>query len=319
MPIEIGLAVENFTPADRRPSIERIVAYAELAESLGYQSLWVWDHIFLGMRRPFPFLESMSTLAALATRTASVTLGTGVLVLPLRNPVLLAKVAGTVDLLSDGRLTLGVAAGWYSPEFQACGVPFGQRGRLFERNLEIVRRLWSEPEVTGVYDELDLPGVVMLPQPAHPGRSRPQVLIGGYVDRVLRRAATMSDGWLTYFYTAESFRWAWGRVRDHAAAAGRDPDELSNVAQVPVCVGSSYEEADRRVRAFIGDYFDTPAWSASTPDSSVRGTPERCAEQIAAYVAAGVQHLVLVPCGYQLEQVEWVATEVLPLLGELVG
>jgi probable F420-dependent oxidoreductase len=312
VPVKLGLAVENFTPASKRPSIQRILAYASRAERLGYDSLWVWDHLFLGGRRPFPFLESMSTLAALATRTTTVTLGTGVLVLPLRNPVVLAKTAATVDLLSGGRLSLGVAAGWYEREFQACGVPFRERGRLFERNLEIIERLWREPAVSGVYDELDLRGVVMLPPPA--SRPRPQVLIGGYVDRVLRRVATRADGWLTYFYTPQSFRAAWARIRHHAAEAGRDPDSLTNVAQLPICVSASFEDADRRVRAFVAEYFDVPEWSESTPDSAIRGTPEQCAEQLAEHVAAGAQHFALVPCDYALDQVERVAAEVLPAL-----
>ena len=312
MPAEFGLAVENFTPASTRPSFDRILEYASTAERLGFGSLWVWDHLFLGGRRPFPFLESMSTLAALASRTSTVTLGTGVLVLPLRNPVVLAKAAATVDLISQGRLTLGVAAGWYEREFLACGVPFRERGRLFERNLEIIDRLWREPEVTGVYDDLDLRRVAMQPPPA--SRPRPRVLIGGYVDRVLRRVATLSDGWLTYFYTPASFKSAWGRIRDHAAEAGRDPDSLTNVAQVPICVSSSYEDADRRVRAFIAEYFDVPAWSESSPDSAIRGTPEQCAEQLAEHLAAGTRHVVLVPCDYALDQVERIAAEVLPAL-----
>jgi probable F420-dependent oxidoreductase len=312
MPVDFGLAVENFTPASGWPSGERIFAYAGTAESLGFRSLWVWDHLFLGTKRPFPFLEAMTTLAALATRTSTATLGTGVLVLPLRNPVVLAKQAATVDLLSGGRLALGVAAGWYQREFQACGVPFQQRGRLFERNLQILDRLWREPEVSGTWDELDLRSVVMQPPPA--SRPRPRVLIGGYVDRVLRRVATMGDGWLTYFYTAASFRSAWARIRAHAAEAGRDPEELTNVAQLPICVSSSYEDADRRVRAFVADYFDVAEWSLSTPDSAVRGTPAQCAEQLAEHVAAGERHIVLVPCDYAVDQVERVAAEVLPAL-----
>ena len=312
MAVEFGLALENFTPQSKRPSIGRILTYASTAESLGYRSLWVWDHLFLGNRRPFPFLESMSTLAALATRTTTPTLGTGVLVLPLRNPVVLAKVATTVDLLSGGRLCLGVAAGWYEREFQACGVPFGARGRLFERNLDILDRLWRQPEVSGVWDVFDLRGVVMLPPPAsHP---RPPVLIGGYVDRVLRRVATLGDGWLTYFYTAQSFRSAWARIREFAAEAGRDPDSLTNVAQLPICVSSSHEDADRRVRAFVAEYFDVAEWSQSTPDSAIRGTPEQCAEQLAEHVAAGERHIVLVHCDYALDQVERIAAEVLPAL-----
>jgi alkanesulfonate monooxygenase len=254
----------------------------------------------------------MSTLAALATRTTTPTLGTGVLVLPLRNPVVLAKVAATVDLLSGGRLCLGVAAGWYEREFQACGVPFRARGRLFERNLEILDRLWRQPEVSGVWDEFDLRGVVMLPPPA--SRPRPPVLIGGYVGRVLRRVATLGDGWLTYFYTAQSFRLAWARIRDYAAEAGRDPDSLTNVSQLPICVSSSHEDADRRVRAFVAEYFDVAEWSQSTPDSAIRGTPEQCAEQLAEHVAAGERHIVLVPCDYALDQVERIAAEVLPAL-----
>jgi alkanesulfonate monooxygenase len=124
----------------------------------------------------------------------------------------------------------------------------------------------------------------------------------------------MGDGWLTYFYRAQSFRSAWARIRDHAAGAGRDPDSLTNVAQLPICVSSSYEDADRRVRAFVAEYFDVAEWSQSTPDSAIRGTPEQCAEQLAEHVAAGEEHIVLVPCDYTLDQVERIAAEVLPAL-----
>jgi alkanesulfonate monooxygenase SsuD/methylene tetrahydromethanopterin reductase-like flavin-dependent oxidoreductase (luciferase family) len=122
----------------------------------------------------------------------------------------------------------------------------------------------------------------------------------------------MGDGWLTYFYSAQSFRSSWARIRDHAAAAGRDPDSLTNVAQLPICVSSSFEDADRRVRAFVAEYFDVAEWSQSTPDSAIRGTPEQCAEQLAEHVAAGEEHIVLVPCDYALDQVERIAAEVLP-------
>ncbi|MFD0489704.1 LLM class flavin-dependent oxidoreductase [Saccharopolyspora spinosporotrichia] len=128
-----------------------------------------------------------------------------------------------------------------------------------------------------------------LPQP------RPKVLIGGYVDRVLKRVATRGDGWITYFYTAESFSQAWAKIRDFAEEAGRDPDELSNVAQLPLCIADSYEEADRLVRRYVDDYFDMAPWSESTADSAIRGTPEQCAEQLAAQLEAGVQHAVFAP------------------------
>ena len=109
------------------------------------------------------------------------------------------------------------------------------------------------------------------------------------------------------------------RIRGYAEDAGRDPDQLNLVAQVPLCIGDSYEQATRRANEYVGDYFDVPAWSEATPESAVRGTPEQCAEQIAAYLEAGVQHLVFCPYNYELEQVQRLAIEVLPKLGTTGG
>jgi probable F420-dependent oxidoreductase len=309
--VSVGLAVENFTPQSSDPSATALTEYARRAEELGFDSLWAWDHLFLGARRPFPFFEALTTLTWLAAHTSTMTLGTGILVLPLRDPTVLAKVTGTLQLASGGRLALGVAAGWYEREFEATGVSFRDRGEIFERNLEILRRLWDEDTVTGEYGDLRFRSVRMLPRPAR----LPQVLIGGYVDRVLRRVATLSDGWLTYFYPVDSFSRAWGKIRDFAEQAGRDPDELTNVAQLPVCVDSSFEAADKRVRQYIGEYFDVAAWSESSPDSAIRGTPQQCAEQLTEHIDAGVRHVALVPYNYEMEQVEALAADVLPLIG----
>ena len=133
MPPKFGLSVENFTPMSKEPDIGSVVAYARRAEELEFESLWAWDHMFLGSRQPFPFLESLSTLTVLAVETEKVELGTGVLVLPLRNAAVLAKTAATVDIISQGRLTLGMAVGWYEREFDACGVPFGSGGGSLRR------------------------------------------------------------------------------------------------------------------------------------------------------------------------------------------
>jgi len=310
MTVEFGLALENFTPERKVPDMDAVSAYSIMAEDLGFASVWAWDHLFLGARRPFPFLESLTTLSMVAARTSRITVGTGILVLPIREPAILAKTTATIQLASGGRLALGVAAGWYEREFHATAVPVGQRGQVFERNLDMLCRLWDDDDVTGEWDGRVLTHVRMLPLP----RPRPKLLIGGYVDRVLRRVATRSDGWLTYFYNAESIAGAWSKIRGYAEQAGRDPDRLDLVAQVPLCVGSSHEEATRLARQYVGDYFDVPAWSEATPDSAVRGTPEQCAEQIAAYVRAGVRHLVFCPYNYETEQVQRLAAEVLPLV-----
>src|SRR5215470_11505429 len=153
---QFGLAVRNFVGPGEIPDVVGLYAYAQQAERLGFESLWVWDHILLGVQPAFPVLDAMATLAALAARTERIKLGTGVLVLPLRNPVVSAKVLSSLDVISSGRLILGVAAGWYAREFDAVGVPFNQRGRRFERNLDILLKLWTQEQVTMQVDEFNL-------------------------------------------------------------------------------------------------------------------------------------------------------------------
>ncbi|GJJ20845.1 LLM class flavin-dependent oxidoreductase [Mycolicibacterium mageritense] len=315
MPATFGLAVENFTSAQKTPRIDELLTTARRAEQLGFTSLWAWDHLFLGSRQPFPQLEALTTLAVLASHTSTITLGTGVLVLPIRDPALLAKTAATIQEISNGRLRLGVAAGWYEREFDATGTPFKTRGKIFERNLEICMNLWTQDEVTRTWDDLAFRRVKMLPLP----RPRPQVLIGGYVDRVLKRVATLGDGWLTYFYTPEAFTESWAKITRFAEEAGRDPAQLHSLNQLPICIGSSKEQAQALTGPWLASYFDTPEWSNATPDSAICGTPEDCAEQIAAHLDAGVQEICLVPHAYDPEQVERFAAEVRPLLGSLVG
>ncbi len=313
--LKFGLAVENFTPASRVPDLDAIVRYSRRAEELGFDSLWAWDHIFLGTGRPFPFLESLSTLVVLARETERVELGTGILVLPLRDAAVLAKTAATLELISNGRLTLGMAVGWYEREFDACGVPFKRRGAIFEENLELMQQFWTGERVSGEARGVPFRNALMLPEPSP--RPRPRLLIGGYVDKVLKRVGERADGWLTYFYEPEAFATAWRRIGEHAEAAGRDPSALGNVAQLALCVEDSFEAGDARARQYIADYFDLPAWSESTAESAIRGTPQQCAEQIAAQAAAGVQHICLVPCDYEQDQVERFAAEVLPLVSDI--
>ena len=189
-----GLAMRNFTTYPEIPDPQALIAYAVKAEELGFDSIWVWDHILLGVDPPFPIIDSLTLLAAVAARTSRIKLGTGVLVFPLRNPVVLAKELASLDLIAGGRLLLGTASGWYKREFDAVGVPFGERGRLMDRNLEILRRLWTEEQVNAEYPPHLLRGANLSPKPSH----LPAILIGGYVDRVLKRAA-LNGGWLTYF------------------------------------------------------------------------------------------------------------------------
>src|SRR5512144_2993558 len=239
---DFGLAIRNFVGPGEVPDIQGLYAYSERAEALGFESLWAWDHVLLGVGPSFPIVDSITMLGAVAARTRTIKLGTGVLVLPLRNPVVAAKALGTLDVISGGRLILGVAAGWYAREFDAVGVPFKQRGRLFERNFDILTRLWTEERVTLQVDEFNLREAVMRPQTVQ--RPRPPILIGGSVDAVLKRVATKGDGWLTYFYTPESYRRGWETILGFARETGRDPRTLSGTNQLAILVGRSRAETE---------------------------------------------------------------------------
>ena len=309
---QFGLALRNFVGPGEVPDVSGLYAYAQRAEALGFESVWAWDHILLGVEPSFPILDSVTMLGALAARTTRIKLGTGVLVLPLRNPVVAAKALGSLDVISGGRLILGVAAGWYAREFDAVGVPFKQRGRQFERNLDILMRLWAEERVTLRVDEFNLREAVMVPRPAQ--RPRPPVLIGGYVDAVLRRVATMSDGWLTYFYTPESFTRNWEKVKVFAREAGRDPSTLTATNQLAISVGTSRAETTADMRRWLSTEWDTAAWSESTIEHAIHGSPAECVEQLRAHVATGVDRIILIPYRYQPEQMERIAQEVLPAL-----
>jgi alkanesulfonate monooxygenase len=294
------------------PDARELVEYGVRVEQLGFDSVWVWDHMLLGVEPNFPIIDSLTVLTAIAARTTRIKMGTGILVLPLRNAVALAKQLSSMDQLSQGRLVMGMASGWYKREFDAVGVPFERRGRIMDQSLEILNRLWTEDMVDGQYDPYNLRNAVMLPKAVQ--RPRPTLLIGGYVDRVLKRAAVASDGWLTYFYRPESFTRSWDKVRSFAKEAGRDPDRLLNANQLPIMIGKSRAEIERPMMEWLTTEWDYAAWSESTKESAIMGTVDECVAQLKAQLAVGVQKIIFVPYKYEMAQIEIIAREVVPRL-----
>jgi len=307
-----GIAARNFTAYPQMPDARGLVEYGVKAEELGYDSLWVWDHVLLGVEPNFPIVESLTVLTAVAARTSRIKLGTGILVLPLRNPVLLAKQLASIDQLSNGRLLMGMASGWYKREFDAMGIPFERRGKIMDANLEILRALWTEPSVSGEWGPHKVSKAVMYPKPVQ----QPQIpiLIGGYVDRVLKRAATVGDGWLTYFYTPEAFAKSWTKIRAFAEEAGKDSNALKNAAQLPIMVGPSRAAVEGEMMDWLNKEWDFPSNSDCSRDSAIMGTVDECVEQLEAHHEVGVQKIIFVPYKYEMSQVETIAREILPRL-----
>lgn len=306
-----GIAARNFTAFPKMPDAAELVEYGVKMEELGFDSLWVWDHILLGVDPNFPIIDSLTLLTAIAARTKRIRLSTGILVLPLRNPVVLAKQLSSMDRISNGRLLLAMAAGWYKREFDAVGVPYEQRGRVMDENLDIMRRFWSEDLVAGDWTNHKIPAGVMFPKPVQ----QPfPVLIGGYADRVLKRAATVGDGWLTYFYKPDAFVESWAKVRAYAEEAGRDPATLMNGNQLPIMVGTSRAAVEEKMMAWLNVDFDIAQGSKSTMDSAIMGSVDECVAQLQEHIDAGVQKLIFVPYKYEMEQIEIIAKEIIPRL-----
>jgi alkanesulfonate monooxygenase SsuD/methylene tetrahydromethanopterin reductase-like flavin-dependent oxidoreductase (luciferase family) len=306
--MKFGIALETFTPPGKSPSKDSILKMAKTAEKFGFDSVWVWDHLLLGSRKVFPVLDSTTTLSYLSSATSRVKLGTSVLIMALRNPLVLAKTLSAIQIFSDGRVVLGAAAGWYEREFVATGVDFAKRGRLFEDEFQLVRRLLNESDVNYVDDTIKLEHATILPKSSSPI----PMLMGGYSKTVLERTGKFADGWISYYYTSEDFVDSWNIVRASAVNAGKDPSLLRSVDLVPLAISDSLEQGDKIAKEFTSNYMDLPKNAKCTPESAVKGTLKECVSQIKRFELAGLDELVFIPANYDLDFVEKAGNEILP-------
>lgn len=177
---------------------ESIRAVAHAVEEMGFDSLWVSDHIIVpeGSNYIPEFMdEPLATLAFLAAETRHITLGTSVLIVPYRDPVFTAKFLSTVDYLSSGRLIVGVGAGWLEPEFDALGVPFAERGPRTDEYLRIFRNLWETETSSFAGRYTTYNNMRMFPKAAPNRRGTIPLWVGGNGPASVRRAAQLGDGW----------------------------------------------------------------------------------------------------------------------------
>ncbi|MEU4441700.1 LLM class flavin-dependent oxidoreductase [Actinosynnema sp. NPDC050801] len=200
--MQIGVNVPNFGPGTS-PDVLR--NWARTVEGLGFDLLMVSDHVAVtpdvAAQYPAPFYEPFTALSWLAGVTSRIRLGTTVLVLPYRHPLLVARMAANLNELSGGRFVLGVGVGWARQEYEALGVPFGDRGRLTDEGLRVVRAAWRE--------ESDYRA------------GRIPIWVGGHSDAALRRAVRLGDAWHGLRLTPSGFREAVGRLEVIATAEGK--------------------------------------------------------------------------------------------------
>jgi alkanesulfonate monooxygenase SsuD/methylene tetrahydromethanopterin reductase-like flavin-dependent oxidoreductase (luciferase family) len=305
MPLRLGYLLPTREQImEGEPRVAPLLALAERAAGLGFDSLWVGDSVLARPRH-----EPLSLLACVATRVPRVSIGTAVLLPALRNPVLLAHQVATLDQIAEGRLILGVGIAADVPniraEFTAAGVPFEKRvGRMLE-GLELARALWRGRPV-------DLDGRwkvergVIGPTPFRPGG--PPIWVGGSLPASLERAAKHFDGWMPLDPDPERWGRQWKEVRELAAREGRDPGGLTGAMYLTVALAEDAARADAQLDDFLGRYYaPRPAAVMRKGQAWYAGPPEGLAALLQAYAEAGVSHLVLRFAGNHERNLETVA------------
>jgi probable F420-dependent oxidoreductase len=230
--MDYGVVLPHFGSFAREDATHRVVAAAEAAEALGFSTVWVIDHIIFPAKleggyafNPLdPILEPMTVLAALAMKTTRVKLGTAVLILPYRHPIYTAKVLSTVDVLSGGRLVVGVGAGWLAPEFTALGQSISERGSRTNETIDILKALWTEdvPNYSGKHFQFS--NIKFVPQPVQ--KPRPKILVGGMTTGALQRVARRGDGWVAMGKGPDDLQKPLDALRDLTVKAGRKLEDL---------------------------------------------------------------------------------------------
>jgi len=300
---------------------ETISAVAQRAEELGYDSVWASDHIitprkiestYPGGRYPvlpeFPFLEPVATLLFAAAVTSRVRLGTSVLVVPQRQPVLLAKQLATLDVLSGGRLIFGAGTGWMKEEFEALNVPFEAHGPRLDDYLEVIRRCWTEDHPTFNGRFYDLPDVGFYPKPVQ--KPHPPIVFGAVTPAGARRAARTSDGLYPMFLDAYADPGRFEHLREavlrEAERIGRDVSGFRLYAFASGLVTGADDELARR-----------------EPRMTLTGTASHVISDLELFAAHGYSHVTMHfhvrsgTIGELFEIVERFAEEVLPAAREI--
>ncbi|MHB8575556.1 MAG: LLM class flavin-dependent oxidoreductase [Dehalococcoidia bacterium] len=299
MPLSFGVCPGHAAGGD-------VYGAVELAEALGYESVWFGDHVLWFAPSPDPML----LLAAASARTSRIRLGTGILLAALRPPAVVAKAAATLDHLSEGRFTLGVGIGGENPaEFENSGIDVHERSGRLDETIAICRALWTQPSVdfSGRYFTLRDARFDLPPRTA----GGPPIWVGGRAPGSLKRAGLLGDGWLAFVVSAERFAASWQIVREHAAKAGRDPAAIVPALQL----WCQFDDDRARARAIIAPAMER---MYQTPYERferycIAGDVETWLMRLREYEAAGVRQINLIfSSGDVATQLVRVAEEVMP-------
>jgi probable F420-dependent oxidoreductase len=300
--LKFGVRLPNSGPL---ATSENIVRVAEEAERLGFHSIWVHDHVLWGSEQHRThlsagsaealsesqkpnFYESVTTLSYLAGRTNRVKLGIAVLVLPLRNPVVVAKQLANLDIMSQGRLIVGVAPGAPNitkPEFDAVGIPYEERGKVTDEYIQAVRNIWQQNLATFSGRYVSFKEAQMFPKPT---QKIPPILIGGgergISPRALRRVLELGDGWIPAYLTADEIRDGVSKIKQ-SSGVGSGQKKYLIVHEMFTAIGDSSGKVASSSSKSLGSNFTSVEEGLRR---SLVGNPDEIIQKLKNYKEAGV-------------------------------
>lgn len=302
--LKLGVALSGASAASVRDNAQRV-------EAGGFDSIWVGDHVAFHV----PIFDSLSLLSFMAGATQRIALGTSVYLMPLRHPTTTAKQVSTLDQLSGGRVMFGVGVGGeFPPEFEACGVPVGERGSRTNEGIEIVRRLWSEDAVEHAGRHFQFGPVTLAPKPVQPGG--PPIIVGGRKQPSMRRAGRQGDGYISHMCSPESYGENLDSIAAFAEEAGRKDVAFHSVAFLFTIFDPSYDAALDRAAKLLQTIYNVPFREAAEK-YCLLGRPSDCMKQIQRFVDAGCRHFVLTPLMDPVEFLERAEADLLPAFRSL--
>jgi probable F420-dependent oxidoreductase len=288
--------------------MEHVRNFAVRAEDLGYDSLWLQERIIGDVK----MLEPVTLLSYVAAITSRLKLGTSVILLPLRNPVQLAKAYATLDVMSNGRAVMGVGLGGGHLGSHENVFGYIREGRVtrFTEAVEIMKLLWTEPKASFHGRFWNLENVSMEPKPIQ--KPRLPIIFGGHHENALRRAVKHADGWMGAGSSSSgSFIRESGRIRQLLAESSRDPRSFHFSKRVYLAVDNDEARAERRIKDWFGKRYKNADLG---PKVSIWGSAARCTEKIEEIVKAGAQQIIFNPMFDEMEHLEVCAKEIMPQL-----
>jgi len=276
----IGLAWVNPAPLTKP---ENVVNFAKKCEAMGCHSMWTIDRI------AYDNLEPLTILAAAAGATQRIRLGTSVLLANLRHPSHLAKIISTLDFISNGRVTLGLGFGSRESDYKAVEVPYEHRGSRAVEQVELMKRLWAEDNVTFNGKFYHVENLSVGPRPIQ--KPHPPIWTGGSAEIALKRAGTWADGFICGSSAIPDFPSTWKKVSAYAKAAGRDPNKITKAGLTFMAINDDQAKAVKTVEDYVMRYYGR--LRADVANTSLIGSPSAVVDRIGAFLSQGLDTLII--------------------------